>query len=95
VYIGLRDVDGMEKKLVRDLGMKYFSMKEVDKYGIGMWRSTGGNGRSATGTEISSGMVVSMAMDHLNSGQPCPLHISFDIDGLDPEVTPSTGTRVK
>lgn len=35
VYIGLRDVDGMEKKLVRDLGMKYFSMKEVDKYGIG------------------------------------------------------------
>lgn len=36
-----------------------------------------------------------MAIEHLMSGQPCPLHISFDIDGLDPDVTPSTGTKVK
>eukprot|EP01126_Amoeba_proteus_P017972 TRINITY_DN1890_c0_g1_i21.p1 TRINITY_DN1890_c0_g1~~TRINITY_DN1890_c0_g1_i21.p1 ORF type:complete len:626 (-),score=107.51 TRINITY_DN1890_c0_g1_i21:486-2363(-) len=36
VYIGLRDVDLLEKQVVRDIGLKYFSMKEVDKYGIGV-----------------------------------------------------------
>jgi len=34
VYIGLRDVDGPEKKILSMLGIKVFSMYEVDKYGI-------------------------------------------------------------
>ncbi|KAL7007477.1 Arginase, catabolizes arginine to ornithine and urea [Cystobasidiomycetes sp. EMM_F5] len=35
VYIGLRDVDAGEKKILRDNGIKAFSMFHVDKYGIG------------------------------------------------------------
>jgi len=35
VYIGLRDVDPGEKKMLRKFGIKVFSMTEVDKYGIG------------------------------------------------------------
>lgn len=34
VYIGLRDLDDGEKKILRDLNIKAFSMFEVDKFGI-------------------------------------------------------------
>lgn len=35
VYIGLRDVDLPEKKILRENGIKAFSMHDVDRYGIG------------------------------------------------------------
>lgn len=35
VYIGLRDLDAGERKFIRNLGIKAFTMHEVDKYGIG------------------------------------------------------------
>ena len=35
VYIGLRDVDAPEKRLLRENNIKAFSMYHVDKYGIG------------------------------------------------------------
>src|SRR2546422_4557023 len=35
VYIGLRDVEAGEKKILRESNIKAFSMHEVDKYGIG------------------------------------------------------------
>ncbi|KAI9482798.1 MAG: hypothetical protein EXX96DRAFT_555655, partial [Benjaminiella poitrasii] len=34
-YIGLRDVDAEEKKIIREHNIKAFSMHHVDKYGIG------------------------------------------------------------
>jgi len=75
VYIGLRDVDAGEKKILRDEGIKAFSMHEVDKYGIGR--------------------VVEMALDHVNPNRDLPIHLSFDVDALDPSVAPSTGTPVR
>lgn len=74
VYIGLRDVDVGEKKILRDNNIKAFSMHEVDKYGIGR--------------------VVEMALDHVNPNRDRPIHLSFDVDALDPSVAPSTGTPV-
>jgi arginase len=74
VYIGLRDVDPGEKKILRDNNIKAFSMHEVDKYGIGR--------------------VVEMALDHVNPNRDRPIHLSFDVDALDPSVAPSTGTPV-
>lgn len=74
VYIGLRDVDAGEKKILRENNIKAFSMHEVDKYGIGK--------------------VVDMALDHVNPGRNKPIHLSFDVDALDPSVAPSTGTPV-
>lgn len=74
VYIGLRDVDTGEKKILKDNNIKAFSMHEVDRYGIGK--------------------VVEMALDHVNPQRDRPIHLSFDVDALDPSVAPSTGTPV-
>jgi arginase len=75
VYIGLRDVDDGEKKILKENKIKAFSMHEVDKYGIGK--------------------VVDMALDHVNPNRDLPIHLSFDVDALDPSVAPSTGTPVR
>ncbi|KZT39231.1 Ureohydrolase [Sistotremastrum suecicum HHB10207 ss-3] len=75
VYIGLRDLDIGEKQLLKQHGIKAFSMHEVDKYGIGQ--------------------VVEKALDHVNPGRDRPIHLSFDVDALDPSVAPSTGTPVR
>ena len=74
VYIGLRDVDAGEKRILRENHIKAFSMHHVDKYGIGR--------------------VVEMALDHVNPHRNRPIHLSFDVDALDPTVAPSTGTPV-
>ena len=74
VYIGLRDLDESEKEIIRNYGIKAFSMHEVDEYGIGK--------------------VVQMALDHVNPNRDLPIHMSFDIDALDPSVAPSTGVPV-
>jgi len=75
VYIGLRDVDEGEKKILRESGIKAFSMHHVDKWGI--------NG------------VLERALDAVNPNRDRPIHLSFDVDALDPSVAPSTGTPVR
>lgn len=35
VYIGLRDIDAGERKILKENGIKAFTMHEVDRYGIG------------------------------------------------------------
>jgi len=75
VYIGLRDVDAGEKRILKENGIKAFSMHDVDKYGIGK--------------------VVEMALQHVNPKGDRPIHLSFDVDALDPTVAPSTGTPVR
>ena len=74
VQIGLRDVDEIEKRNLRESGVRAFSMSDVDK--LGMTRVmeealavAGGNGRA--------------------------IHVSFDMDGIDPSEAPGTGTPVK
>lgn len=41
------------------------------------------------------GKVVDMALDHVNPDRKLPIHLSFDVDALDPSVAPSTGTPVR
>ncbi|KAJ2927744.1 hypothetical protein H1R20_g9347, partial [Candolleomyces eurysporus] len=41
------------------------------------------------------GKVVEMALDHVNPKRDRPIHLSFDVDALDPSVAPSTGTPVR
>lgn len=36
-----------------------------------------------------------MALDHVNPNRNRPIHLSFDVDALDPSVAPSTGTPVR
>jgi len=73
VYVGLRDIDALERDLLRKSGIKHiFTMHEIDKFGIGR--------------------VMKAALDHLNGR---PLHLSYDIDAVDPEYAPATGTVVR
>jgi arginase len=74
-YIGLRDVDAGEKKILRDNNVACYSMHHVDKYGIGK--------------------VVEMALEKINPGLQKPIHLSFDVDAMDPSIAPSTGTPVR
>ncbi|KAG1754322.1 Ureohydrolase [Suillus lakei] len=41
------------------------------------------------------GKVVEMALDYVNPQRDRPIHLSFDVDALDPSVAPSTGTPVR
>jgi len=72
VQIGLRDVDEVEKKLLRESGVRAFSMTDVDK--LGMTRVM----------EETLAIVGGRA-----------IHVSFDMDGIDPSEAPGTGTPVK
>jgi arginase len=74
VFIGLRDVDPAEKELLRENGIKAFSMHEVDRYGIGK--------------------VVELALQHVNPNGDKPIHLSFDVDAMDPTVAPSMFCRL-
>ena len=73
VYIGLRDLDTPEKLAIKRLGIKAFTMYDVDRLGIGK--------------------VMEQTADHLSKHES--LHLSYDIDALDPVFAPSTGTAVR
>ncbi len=74
VQIGLRDVDRDEKRLLRECGVKAYSMTDVDK--LGMMR------------------VMESALEIAGKAE-APIHVSFDMDGIDPSEAPGTGTPVK
>lgn len=76
VYIGLRDVDPTEREWIRDLGIKAFTMYDIDHLGIGQ--------------------VMDKTFEHLLKDDPDrPLHLSYDIDAVDPVLAPATGTTVR
>ncbi|KAK5905435.1 hypothetical protein CgunFtcFv8_001400 [Champsocephalus gunnari] len=74
VYIGLRDVDPAEHYLLKRLGVKVFSMTEVDQLGVAR--------------------VMEETCDYLSDKVKKPIHLSYDVDAIDPSVTPATGTPV-
>ncbi|XP_062952284.1 arginase-1 isoform X3 [Cynocephalus volans] len=65
---------GDHSYILKTLGIKYFSMTEVDKLGIGK--------------------VMEETLSYLLGRKKRPIHLSFDVDGLDPAFTPATGTPV-
>ncbi|KAJ3079852.1 Arginase, catabolizes arginine to ornithine and urea, partial [Rhizoclosmatium hyalinum] len=91
VYIGLRDLDGPEKQIIRENNIKAFSMHEVDKWGIG--RVVDAAIQYLYQTTPDSEEEPAERDEHGN--KVCPIHLSFDVDGLDPSVAPATGTPVR
>lgn len=91
VYIGLRDVDRGEKKLLRENGIKAFSMHDIDRY-VFFFTVFRGDADPLF-TRHGIGRVVEMALAHI--GNDTPIHLSFDVDALDPMWAPSTGTPVR
>jgi arginase len=73
VLIGLRDVDAGERKRIKEVGVRAFSMTEIDRYG--MLR------------------VMEEAISIVGTG-PRSVHVSFDMDGIDPREAPGVGTAV-
>jgi len=72
VMIGTRDLDPLERKAVRETGIKVFSMRDLDENGMAD--------------------VVRAALRVL--GHVDAIHVSFDMDSLDPSVAPGVGTPV-
>lgn len=73
VLIGLRSVDLEERNLLRASGVRAYTMKEIDAYGVAR--------------------VVRQALKHLSHLDR--VHLSFDLDVLDPEIAPGVGTPVR
>ena len=74
VFIGLRDVDEGEKRAIRELGVKAFTMSDVDRRGMAN--------------------VVDEALTIVAEGESS-VHVSFDMDGVDPQEAPGVGTPVR
>lgn len=69
--VGLRDIDEIEKELLRESRICCFTMADVDKRGMAA--------------------VMAEAIAVVSRGSEM-LHVSFDIDAIDPRVAPGTGT---
>lgn len=74
VLIGSRSLDEGEKKLIRSLGIKCYTMHDIDRKGMAV--------------------VMQDAITYI-SGKTDGVHVSFDVDSLDPLEAPGTGTAVK
>lgn len=73
VIIGARDLDKGERELIKAIGMKVFTMHEIDR--LGMPR------------------VMEEALAIVSNGTD-GMHLSLDLDGLDPHDCPGVGTPV-
>jgi arginase len=73
VILGLRSVDVKERGLLLETGIRVYTMKEIDAYGIARVM------RRALGD-----------LSHLER-----IHLSFDLDVVDPDVAPGVGTPVR
>ncbi|BCE04949.1 MAG: arginase [Bacillus sp. (in: Bacteria)] len=73
VIIGARSLDDGEKELIRDKGIKVYTMHEIDR--LGMTR------------------VMEETIDYLR-GRTDGVHLSLDLDALDPNDAPGVGTPV-
>lgn len=71
--IGARDLDGAEKELVRQSGVRVYTMSELDE----------------RGTAVCVHEAVARAIDGTVG-----VHLSFDLDGVDPQHAPGVGTPV-
>jgi arginase len=71
--IGVRSLDEGERRLLRELGVKVYTMSDVDRLG--------------------AERVVRESMTHVAG--PGFVHVSLDMDVVDPDVAPGVGTPVR
>jgi arginase len=71
--VGLRSVDSRERERIRELGIKAYTMSDIDR--IGIERAI----RESLSQIAGPGFV----------------HVSLDMDALDPEVAPGVGTPIR
>ncbi|MDD1779747.1 arginase [Enterovibrio sp. ZSDZ35] len=71
--VGVRDIDEKEKELIRQSGVKVYSMRDIDELGM---------------SRVSDEIIEIVTKDTVG------FHVSFDVDGCDPEFIPGSGTLV-
>ncbi|WP_142827625.1 arginase [Planococcus soli] len=75
VIIGARSVDPGERQLIKELGIRVYSMHEIDKMGMNA--------------------VIEDSIRYLKEERKTDaVHLSLDLDGIDPMYTPGVGTPV-
>ncbi|BAQ09108.1 arginase [Bacillus sp. OxB-1] len=74
VIIGARSVDPGERELIKEKGIKVYTMHEIDRDGM---------------TAVMKDAIAYLQSRHLDG-----VHLSLDLDGLDPLYTPGVGTPV-
>ena len=74
IIIGARSVDPGERELIKEQGIKVYTMHEIDRDGMTA--------------------VMKDAIAYLHSRNVDGVHLSLDLDGLDPLYTPGVGTPV-
>ncbi|MFL6562692.1 MAG: arginase, partial [Bacillus sp. (in: firmicutes)] len=73
VIIGARALDDGEKDLIKEIGMKVYTMHEIDRMGMAK--------------------VMEETINYLKD-KTDGVHLSLDLDGLDPNDAPGVGTPV-
>ena len=71
--IGARDIDLTEVPLVKELGVRVYTMSEIDRRG--------------------AAICFAEAIAHVSKNSD-GIHLSFDLDGVDPSEAPGVGTPV-
>ena len=71
--VGLRELDTRERGKIRELGIRAYTMSDIDRIGIER--------------------AIRESLTHIAG--PGFVHVSFDMDALDPEVAPGVGTPVR
>jgi arginase len=74
VLIGIRDLDPGERTTIKELGVRTFTMRDIDELGMRA--------------------VMQEAIRTASAGT-AGIHVSFDVDGIDPTVAPGVGTPVR
>ena len=72
VLIGVRDLDIKERKVLRESGIKVYTMRDIDEQGMNK--------------------VIKSALERLSLVDR--IHVSLDVDGIDPRFAPGVGTPV-
>jgi arginase len=71
--LGVRELDDGERRLLREAGVRVFTMSEIDRVGVER--------------------AMREALDRVAG--PNFVHVSLDLDALDPEIAPGVGTPVR
>jgi arginase len=79
IYIAIRDVDDAERLILKDKGIRFFGYQYIV------------NKRMDEIIEDGIGTVMKKTIDIFKDK---PIHISFDVDAIDPAFAHGTGTLV-
>src|SRR5579863_8964518 len=70
---GIRSIDPLERKLIRDRRIAIADMRAIDEFGVGV--------------------LIRRVIERVRASNGV-LHVSFDVDFLDPAIAPGVGTTV-